>query len=283
MFQMRLAGSGMLFLLLCAAARSAAAAPAEPVEIYAAGSLRAVVGDLAREAGAKLNIEVKATFGGSGSLRDRVEKGASPDMLLSADMASPRRLAARGRAVVPAIAFARNRMCFVSPRSVGLTGADLIDRLLAKDVRIRTSTPIMDPAGDYAWAIFDRIESLRPGSAAILEDKARASMLLKASPVNPAQNPTAALFATHRIDISITYCSASAGLERELPELTSLVIPAALDPHPVYGMAVLSKRPAAMRVALYLLSDEGQALIAKAGLVPLAAPAAKGRVASLTR
>lgn len=286
MFQMRLA-CGMMILLPCAAALSATAtataAPAEPVEIYAAGSLRAVVGDLAREAGAKLNIEVKATFGGSGSLRDRIEKGASADVLLSADMASPRKLAARGRAVEPAIAFARNRICFVSPRSVGLTSANLIDRLLAKGVRIRTSTPIVDPGGDYAWAIFDRIGSLRPGSAAILEDKARASMTLKATPVNPTQSPTAALFASHRIDISITYCSASAGLERELPELTSLVVPAALDPHPVYGMAVLSKRPAAMRVALYLLSDAGQALIAKAGLVPLAADATEGRAGSLAR
>lgn len=270
MFQMRLACSGMLILLLWAAARNATAAAAEPVEIYAAGSLRTAVGELVREARARLNIEVKASFGGSGSLRDRIENGTSPDLLLSADMASPRKLETLGRAVLPAIAFARNRMCFVSRRSVGLTSANLIDRLLGNGVRIKTSTPIVDPAGDYAWAIFDRIESLRPGSGAILKEKARASMMLTAAPGTPPQSAAAALFATRRVDISITYCSASAGLERELPELTSLVVPAALDPHPVYGMAVLSNRPAAMRVALYLLSDKGQALIAKAGLLPVA-------------
>lgn len=269
MSQTSLAWRSALVIVLIATACSAAAAPAEPVEVYAAGSLRRVVADLAHDASAKLSIEVKATFGGSGSLRERVEKGAAADVFLSADLNSPRKLEALGRTVLPAIAFARNRMCFVSGRSLGLTSADLIDRLLAKNVRIKTSTPIVDPSGDYAWAIFDRIEKLRPGSAAILEAKARASMNVAATPANAAQSATAALFAAHRVDVSITYCSASAGLERELPELRSLAVPAALDPHPIYGMAILSNRPAALRLALYLLSDKGQALIANAGLLPL--------------
>ncbi|MGH8218018.1 MAG: hypothetical protein ACREUT_05555 [Steroidobacteraceae bacterium] len=54
-----------------------------------------------------------------------------------------------------------------------------------------------------------------------------------------------------------------------MPDLTSLVVPAALDPHPLYGLAVLSDNPAALRLALYLLSDQGQAIIDKGGLLPL--------------
>jgi molybdate transport system substrate-binding protein len=269
MFQIRQARSWTIVVLLSFIASTATAAPAESVEIYSAGSLRGVVSDLAREASTTLNIEVKASFGGSGALRKRIEKGASPDLFLSADLASPRKLATQGRAVLPAVPFARNRMCIVSRRSMGLTSANLIDRLLEKGVRIKTSTPVEDPSGDYAWAIFDRIEQLRPGSAAILKDKARASMALKATPATPAQSAAAALFASHQVDVSITYCSGSGNLERELPELTSLVVPPALDPHPVYGMAILSNRSEALRVALYLLSDKGQAIVGKAGLVPL--------------
>ena len=53
---------------------SPARAAAQTVAIYSAGSLRGVVSALAKEASA-FNIEIKTTFGGSGSLRERIEKG----------------------------------------------------------------------------------------------------------------------------------------------------------------------------------------------------------------
>jgi molybdate transport system substrate-binding protein len=249
---------------------SAAAPPT--VRIFAAGSLRGVVNELAQQAGPALGIEVKASFGGSGSMRERIEKGEPADLLMSADLGSPEKLEAQGRTVVPAIAFARNRMCIVSRRAAGVTAANLIDRLLADNVRLKTSTPIADPSGDYAWSIFKRIEALHPGAQTILETKAQASMKLVATPATPAQSAAAALFATRAIDMSITYCSGSAALEKEMPELTSLVVPANIDPHPIYGVAVLATRPEAMRLALFLLSEKGQAIIASQGLVPLTDP-----------
>jgi molybdate transport system substrate-binding protein len=256
-----------LSLLACVAAP--AAAQAQTVQIFAAGSLRAVVTALAAQAGPALGVQLQPSFGGSGAMRERIEKGESPDLLMSADLGSPRKLEAQGRTVVPSIAFARNRMCIVSRRSAGVTAANLIERMLADGVRLKTSTPIADPSGDYAWSIFKKIEALRPGAQAILERKAQAAMNLVATPATPTQSAAAALFAHHDIDMSITYCSGSAALEKELPELASLVVPADLDPHPVYGVAVLSARPQALRLALFLLSEKGQALIAQAGLVPL--------------
>lgn len=260
---------GAVTLLCVAASVARAQTPPQTVEIYSAGSLRGVVAELSREAAARYHIYVKATFGGSGALRERIEKGETPDLLLSADMGNPRKLASQGRAVVPAVPFARNRMCIVSRRSAGVTAANLVDRMLAKGVRIKTSTPIADPSGDYAWAIFDRIEVMRAGAGAVLKQKAQASMHLTVARSSAAQSPAAALFASNQIDLSITYCSASASLEKDLPELTSLVVPAALDPHPVYGIAVLSGKPAAQKLALFLLSEKGQAIIASQGLVPL--------------
>jgi molybdate transport system substrate-binding protein len=256
------------FGLLACVATGHAAQP-QAVQIFAAGSLRGVVTELAAEAGPALGIEVHSSFGGSGTMRERIEKGEPADLLLSADMGSPRKLEAQGRTAVPVIAFARNRMCVVSRRSAGITATNLIDRLLADGARLKTSTPIADPSGDYAWSIFAKIEALRPGAAAILERKAEASMNLVAKPATETQSAAAALFSTHAIDMSITYCSGSGTLEKELPELTSLPVPPELDPHPVYGAAVLSANPQALRLALFLLSEKGQAIIAKAGLVPL--------------
>lgn len=252
---------------------SLARAAGEIVEIYSAGSLRGVVAGLTREASA-FNIDIKATFGGSGSLRERIEKGETPDLFMSADVGSPEKLQSEGRTVVPVIAFARNRMCIISRKSAGITARNLIDRMLAKDVRVKTSTPIADPSGDYAWAIFDRIDTLRPGAGAKLKEKAQALMNVSA-PASSGQSAAAALFAAKKIDLSITYCSAWPALEKEVPGLTSLVVPPQLDPHPVDGLAVLSDRPQTLRVALLLLSLKGQAIVAQEGLVPLLDPGAR--------
>jgi molybdate transport system substrate-binding protein len=263
----------LLAALTLAATASAAGAAPETVEIFSAGSLRGVVNDLATEVAPTLNIEVKATFGGSGLLRERIEKGEKPDLFMSADLGSPRKLEAAGRSVVPAIAIARNRMCILSRRSAGVTPENLIDRMLAGPTRVKTSTPIADPGGDYAWAIFDRIDALRPGAGAVLKSKAQALMSLKASPA-PGQSPYGALFGSGQIDMAITYCSGVRKLEQQAPELASFEVPAQLDPHPVDGLAVLSTRPAALRLALFLLSEKGQAIVAREGLVPVAGAAA---------
>jgi ABC-type molybdate transport system substrate-binding protein len=243
-------------------------AQAQTVQVFAAGSLRGVVGDLAKQAGPALGFEIKGEFGGSGSMRERIEKGEKPDLLLSADMASPEKLQAAGRTVVPVIAFARNRECVVSKKALGVTPANLAGKLLDPKVRIKTSQPVADPSGDYTWAIFDRIDAQRPGAGKTLKAKGEASWTMTADPTAPGQSALAALFANDKIDLTIVYCSAA--VDKELPNLlASFPIPAALDPHPVYGAAVLSNRPEALRLALYLLSQQGQAIVAKNGLVPL--------------
>jgi molybdenum ABC transporter molybdate-binding protein len=261
---------GIVALMGLAATGTALAQPAAvSVEIFSAGSLRGVVSELARKAAADYGIVVKPTFGGSGSLRERIERGASADLFMSADVDSPRKLALEHRTVVPVIPFARNRMCIISRRAAGVTAANLMDRMLSKSIRLKTATPVADPAGDYAWAIFDRVDALHPGSGAALKAKAQSAMSITATATAPGQSAAAALFASKRIDMSIIYCSGAAALESEEPELTSLVVPPQLDPHPLYGVAVLSDKPQAQKLALFLLSEAGQAIIAEQGLVPL--------------
>ena len=175
-------------LLLCSLSATAAVqAHSETVEIFAAGSLRGVVAELAREMARNYNIEVHPSFGGSGTMRERIEKGEKADLLLSADLGSPRRLQSLGRTTIPPVAFARNRMCIVSRRSAGVNASNLIDRMLKSDVRLKTSTPVADPAGDYAWAIFDRIEAMHPGAGMKLEAKAQISMNATATPAAPPE------------------------------------------------------------------------------------------------
>ncbi|HEY4030700.1 MAG TPA: extracellular solute-binding protein [Caulobacteraceae bacterium] len=260
------ASAAVLLAAAPAGAQTSSQTSPQAVQVFAAGSLRGVVGGL-EQAGPALGLEVKGEFGGSGSMRERIEKGEKPDLLMSADMGSPQKLQAEGRTVLPVVAFAKNRECVVAKTALGVTPANLTTKLLDPKVRIKTSQPVADPSGDYTWAIFDKIEAQKPGGGQTLKAKATPNMTLTAPPTKPGQSALAALFANDKIDMTIVYCSAA--IDKEVPGLSSFPIPTALDPHPVYGVAVLNNRPETLRLALYLLSESGQAIVAKNGLVPL--------------
>src|SRR5271154_3746035 len=166
----------MLFRLLLLAAICALSlmnpARAEELRVLAAGSLReamTALGDRYREA---TGISVTTEFGPSGLMRERIEKGEHVDLFASADMGHPLKLLHDGRATRVAM-FVRNTLCGVAVPRVGLTTANFIDRLLDPSVKLSTSTPNADPAGDYTWAMFHRIDAQRPGSFAILDKKAQ--------------------------------------------------------------------------------------------------------------
>jgi molybdate transport system substrate-binding protein len=260
-------GAGLALLLAVSAPASAAPAP---VRIYAAGSLSEAVRALIDASGEAPEAFTKPVFGPAGLLGDRLQKGEEADLFASADLAAPTRVAAAhpGALVIP---FVRNRMCVAAKPAVGLTEANLLDKLLAPDLRLATSTPGNDPGGDYAVAIFARADALRPGAGKILTDKA---LHLVGGPTAmvpvEGHSPSAAIFLGNHADLFIYYCSSAAGLLKEVPDLTNLPLPETLEVHPVYGMTVLSGDPAAARFALFVLSQKGQAVLARFGFEPLA-------------
>ncbi len=247
------------------------AARAETAEIYHAGSLSGMVEALKKEMGP--DIEIKATPGPSGGLRERIEKGETPDLFLSADMASPRKLAEAGRSIMPAIAFAQNRNCLIARRALGVTQKNIVAKMLDPKTRLKTNPPVLDPGGDWAVAIFDRIDATKKGSGAVLRAKMeRTAEETKSTPNLPGHSAVGTQFLNNQIDMMIAYCSGAPALEKEVPAVVSLPFPAALEPKPVDGLVVLSPKPAAMRVALFLLSERGQEIVRQAGLLPVAAP-----------
>jgi molybdate transport system substrate-binding protein len=245
---------------------------AQTVEIYSAGSAGNMIRALSKEPGLA-GIEIKLTASPAGGLRDRILAGEKPDLFLSADMASPHKLEAAGRTVMPVLAYAQNHMCLTVRSSLGVTQNNIAERMLAKGTRIKTNEPIVDPGGDFAYAIFDRIDVLHKGAGQILRDKAESvAEATKSAQVLPGHSAAASQFIANQIDMVIGYCSVASALPKELPDVTVVQFPPALDPDPVYGMAVLSAKPEALRVALFLLSERGQAIVKDAGLIPLLSP-----------
>ena len=214
-------------------------------------------------------IVAKLTFGPSGLLRDKIEQGVPADILASADMAQPRKLA-QGHPDRPVILFTRNRLCALARDTIGLTADNFLDRLLDPKVRLATSTPGADPGGDYAWAMFARADAIHPGAQAILQAKAQKLVGGPATPpLVPGHGPVQGVFLANRADIVLGYCSGSAPVMQEVPGLVSIPVPPALSVGAAYGMIVLSDDPLAARFALFVMSERGQAILQRSGFDPV--------------
>lgn len=248
-----------------------AAAGAAPVGIFAAGSLSGAMAALIEASGQPASDFAPPAFGPAGLLADRLSEGEAADLFFSADLAAPGRIAA-GRPGALVVPFARNRMCVAAKPSVGLTGANMLDKMLAPDLRLATSTPKNDPGGDYALAVFRRAEALHPGAEKALTGKMLTLVGGPNTMVSIAgHSPSAAIFLGDHADLFLYYCSSAPGLLKEVPDLTNLPLPEGLEVHPVYGMAVLSEAAAAERFALFVLSLNGQEVLKRFNFEPLAA------------
>src|SRR5262249_38892234 len=82
----------------------------DPVQLYAAGSLRAALTEIATAFEATAGIKVQAKFGPSGTLKDEIARGARADVFASANMEHPQALAS-ARKSGPVVLFARNKLC----------------------------------------------------------------------------------------------------------------------------------------------------------------------------
>lgn len=260
---------GLVLLLACCTANSAqTTGPRQPLRIYAAGSLASSFNALLTAFGTPPGTGASPTYGPAGALRERLERGEAADLFASADMTQPYRLAKEGRGG-PVVLFARNRMCAIGRRSLGLTSDNLLSRLLDPSVKLATSTPGTDPGGDYAWAIFKRADQVHPGAQAVLEGKAQQLLGRPGAAPLIAGHGAEGVFLSGRADVLIGYCSGAGAIEHAVPDLVAVPFPRPLDVSVPNGLIVLSDSPAAMRFALFILSDAGQAILAQHGLIPV--------------
>ena len=243
------------------------------IRLHAAGSLRGAMTELAQSFRASGGGEVKATFGASGLLRERIEKGEGTDLFASADVQNAQRLADAGRSGPPNI-FTRNQLCALVAPGVEVSELTLLDHMLDPAVKLGTSTPKADPAGDYAWQMFEKAEKVRPGAYATLDRKALKLTGGADSPPAPTDRSIyGMLIAERKADIFLTYCTNAVVAMRELPGSRMLAPPPTLAVGASYAFVVMNDaNPATRRFALYILSLAGQSILARHGFTPVALP-----------
>ena len=238
------------------------AAMADEINLYAAGSLRAALGDVAANFAKASGHKVARTFAASGLLRQRIEKGEPAQVFASANMKHPETLAKAGKAG-PVRMFARNKLCAIAQANVAISPDTLLAVLLDPKIRLGTSTPKADPSGDYAWTLFEKAEKVKPGSFAALDAKA---MKLTGGPTSEkapkGQNQYGWVMASNKADVFLTYCTNAHLAQKQVPSLQIVTLPEALSVGANYGLTVLKGAPkSADAFAAYILSPDGQAIL----------------------
>ena len=243
-----------------------AAAVADPVQVYAAGSLRDALTEIARDHEARTGQKVVLTFAASGLLRERIEQGAPAQVFASADTKHPQRLANQGQWQAPVV-FTRNTLCALAQGAVAVTSDTLLSTMLQPQVRLGISTPKADPAGDYAWALFQKADALQPGATVRLETKALQLTGGAQSAQAPAgRNTYAWVMEQNRADVFLTYCTNAVAARAEVPSLQVVAVPEALQVGAAYGLTVRAGAPAqAQAFAQAVLQPPAQAVFRRLG------------------
>jgi len=252
-----------LLLSLCMLITPAVKA-SEPLQLHAAGSLRAALNEAIDAFSAETGIGVEVDYAPSGLLRERLTGGEASDIFASANMKHPRALQSEDTSAV--VRFTGNRLCGLSRPGLGITSDNLLERMLDPEVRLAISTPGADPSGDYAWALFGKAEAVQAGAQEKLGAKA---LKLVGGPDSPEPPPDRTLYGLlleeEEADLFLTYCTNAVLAAREVPGLEVIQVPLTLNVGASYGLIVLSQRTEAARLALFLLSEEGQSILSSHG------------------
>lgn len=239
-----------------------------PVIVLAAGSLRNAfpqVIDLFRQAH---GVEVKAEYGPAGFLREKIEDGAQFDLFASASMEHPQRLRELGIAHEVTL-FTRNRLCVIARKTLAMTPDNMLSILLDPKVTLGTSTPKIDPSGDYAHAFFAMVNGLYPGKGDILTAKAKALVGGRVPTEIPPGYTTAGwLISEGLVDTFISYASnGSQNLQDH--SLTVLPLPDTLAPVAEYGVTLrVGASSSATAFQKFLLASKAQKIFEQHGFSP---------------
>jgi ABC-type molybdate transport system substrate-binding protein len=152
---------------------------------------------------------------------------------------------------------------------MGISQANLVAKLSDPSVKLGTSTPVLDPGGDYAWKMFDMADSQKPGASAALKAKAIKLVGDPALPMPPKGYPRSQI-AWHieegRADVFLVYLTTARLAVAELPGLEIIELPKELAVGAQYGLSVVTgAKPEAAQFKAFVLGPKGQAILAGYG------------------
>ncbi|GAN69320.1 substrate-binding domain-containing protein [Acetobacter orleanensis] len=257
--------------LLALLVQPAAAQEARFLNIFAAGSLRGALDDIATEFTRQTTIKTHITYGPAGQLSRSLAAGQQTDIFLSANELYPLQLEKAGLADKP-FAFIGNSICVLAPQSLGLTEETLLPFLLKPTTIIGISTPGIDPGGDYGWQVLSNLEHIQKLAAGSVLYRARALVggTILAPTAPKGVNPISYFLQSGIANVFLAYCSRH---EREVSkESVRLAIPPTLNITVYYGGVLMTQathKQDARRFIEMIYSEKAQSIFRIYGFSPV--------------
>ena len=107
---------------------------AETIQLYAAGSLKLALTEVAQTYEASTGNKVEAKYGASGLLKSEISSGAKADVFASANMEHPQALHDEKKSG-PVFRFARNALCALVKPGLKVDSVSLLERMLDPAVK----------------------------------------------------------------------------------------------------------------------------------------------------
>lgn len=231
--------------------------------MLAAGSLRLAFTPLLKQFTQLTGIEVAVQYGPAGLLRERIEAGEACALFASANRAHPQYFLQTGKAY-EVHTFSANQLCLTTQKS-----GDWLELLSDPALRIGTSTPGCDPSGDYTWALFDKLEQLKPGIGQRLRERAMPLVGGRDTLSVPAGELASGWIIRQGFaDVFIGYAHYEKAL-RGQSDIRCVPIPAEHNIQCEYQLAVFDKSCEVASLVEFILGHEGQEFMQAAGFLPL--------------
>lgn len=178
-------------------------------------------------------VKIDYNFLGAGVLKGDIEEGAPCDIFLSANGKFQRQLKRKGFLNSYSV-FAYDYLAAATPygNPSGVTKHNLISKLMDPNVTLATSSPHADPAGDYTWKMFEKIDKTIPG--AFNKITGHANHLLDAALVMP-------VLKSGNADLGILYASQLLELKRSGAKINIIPISKKYNTKAKFTASVLNR------------------------------------------
>ncbi|WP_427162101.1 molybdate ABC transporter substrate-binding protein [Aliinostoc sp. HNIBRCY26] len=238
------------------------------VRLYSALSLRPVISEIAQAFTRKYKIPIRLELDYADLLRERILGGEKADIFVTDDLHNPTALMQASKSS-PVVNFVNNRICAIAKPGISVTSDTLLDAMLDPKIRLGISAPKPNLIEDYAQTVFHQAEKFRLGSSETLNNKALHLIGGSNYPVMSDKKNRFAYFIleTQQVDIFLSYYTDARLAHLAAPSLQIIELSENLAVHVNYGMTIINNsHSAAVTLAMYILSLDGQSILSKYGL-----------------
>ena len=215
-------------------------------------------------------VVVESQFGPSGSLRDKIESGTRFDLYLTASTTHTDALRANGFVEETAL-LGFNEMVLLYQRPLAITPDQVIAHLVDPDMSVGMSTTGLDPSGDYAIEILEKVSQVSGVSLEIITEKTRMVTGGRETPnAPPGRNQYGWLMENEDIDVLLTYLSNALAAIDDNAHINFTPLPESIAVTGTYGIGLKTDASEEAKTFFdWLVDMDAQKILKDGGFIPV--------------